>query len=56
MWHKFLARLSEPSSWAAIAAGLGAIGLNIPSPLWQGVTYVGCGVAIILGIVIPEGD
>lgn len=49
-----IARLKEPSSWAAIAAGLAAFGFNIPSGLWQAVVGIGTGVAVFAGVLLGE--
>ncbi len=50
----FAARLKEPSTWAAMAAGLAALGVNIPPGIWQGVVGVGTGIAMLAGILIAE--
>lgn len=49
-----LDRLDEPSSWAAIAAGLAGAGINIDSGLWQGIVWTGMGIATIVGFVLKE--
>jgi hypothetical protein len=48
-----IARLSEPSSWASAAGGVGAVGVALAAgqPLWLAI--VG-GIAAVFGIVLPE--
>lgn len=52
--NAFVARLAEGSSWAAIAAALVALGVNLDPGLWKSVTLAGTGVAALLGYIIPE--
>ncbi len=49
-----LDRLREPSSWAAIAAGLAAFGFSIPSAIWQSIVGIGTGVAVLAGVLLRE--
>lgn len=50
-----LARFTEPSSWAGIAALL-ASALNVPvdSPYIKGATLIGAGIAGVLAFVLKE--
>lgn len=50
----FLKRLTEPSTWAAIAAALAALGLNLDPGFWATIAQAGAGVAGLLGFVVPE--
>lgn len=50
-----ISRLKEPSSWAAITAGLGTMGLAMPPGLAQSVAYIGMGVAGLAAFFMPEG-
>ena len=47
-------RFKEPSSWAALAAGLTGLGLTLPPGLVSGISYVGAGIACLLGFFMPE--
>ena len=47
-------RLTEPSSWAAIAAVLVLFGVNVPDPLWQSIVMAGSGLAGIGGFFLKE--
>jgi len=49
-----LARLREPSTWAAIASAGAALGLSVPGPTWQIVVASGTGLAALLGFLLPE--
>lgn len=49
-----LARLKEPSSWAAIFAALAAVGLNLDPGLVQNITAAGAGLAGLLAFFLPE--
>jgi len=49
-----IARLKEPSTWAAIFAALAATGLNLDSGLVQNITAAGAGVAGLLAFFLPE--
>ena len=47
-------RLTEPSSWAAIAAVLAVVGFNVPDAIWQQIVMAGTGVAGLLGLLLKE--
>jgi len=47
-------RLKEPSTYAAIAAALVALGLNIDDSIIQGVTQAGTGVSALVAIILKE--
>lgn len=49
-----LDRFDEPSSWAAIAALLTGLGVNMPEALWQSIVFVGAGLAGLAGFFIKE--
>lgn len=49
-----IARLKEPSTWAAIAGALAALGINIPSGTWQAITGVVAVLAGVAGAVMAE--
>jgi len=49
-----LQRLREPSSYAAIAAVLAMIGVNIDEGLWRDVVMAATGLAGILGVTLRE--
>lgn len=49
-----IARLKEPSTWAAIAAALAALGINIPDGTWQAITGVVAVLAGVAGAVMAE--
>jgi len=51
-----VARLKEPSSWAAIFAALAALGINLDPGLMQNITGAGAGVSGLLAFFIPEGS
>lgn len=48
------ARLREPSSWAAIAAAMAAIGISVPAEVWQPIVHTGAGVAALAGFFLKE--
>lgn len=48
-------RLKEPSTWAALAAGLGTLGVSIPPGVWQDVVFAGVGLSTVLGVGFREG-
>ena len=47
-------RFKEPSSWAGIAAALGAAGLHIDPGLWQYLVYIGMGASGVVAFFLPE--
>ena len=49
-----IARLKEPSTWAAIAGALAALGINVPSGTWQAITGVGAVLAGVAGAAMAE--
>ncbi|MGH6954160.1 MAG: hypothetical protein ACREGL_08265 [Alphaproteobacteria bacterium] len=49
-----LQRLREPSSYAAIAAVLAMIGVNIDEGLWRDAVMAATGLAGILGVMLRE--
>jgi hypothetical protein len=55
-WSKtmFFDRLKEPSTWASLAATLGALGFAVPEGLMQYITFAGMGLAGVLGFFMPE--
>ncbi len=49
-----LNRFKEPSTYAAIAAALIAVGLNVDDTVLQGVTQAGTGLAALAAILLKE--
>ena len=49
-----IARLKEPSTWAAIAGALAALGINIPDSTWQAITGFVAALAAVAGVVMAE--
>lgn len=49
-----IARLKEPSSWAAIFAALAAVGFSLDPGLVQNITAAGAGVSGLLAFFLPE--
>ena len=47
-------RLKEPSTWAGIAAGLAALGVNLDPGLVKYVTMIGMGLGGVLAFLLPE--
>ena len=47
-------RLAEPSTWVAIGAAAAAVGVHVPTTLGKGIMYVGMGVGLVLGVLLPE--
>ncbi|MGC9271910.1 hypothetical protein [Acidiphilium sp.] len=54
-WLSVLDRLSEPSSYAGIAAILGVAGVTVPMPVLHDVMLAGSVIAGLAAIVIKEG-
>lgn len=48
------ARFREPSSWAAIAAAMAALGVTVPVEIWQPVVHTGSGLAALAGVLLKE--
>jgi hypothetical protein len=53
---KLIDRFKEPSSWAAIGAGVATIGVNLPPGMVQAVSYVGAAGCILAGVFLKEGS
>lgn len=51
---KLLDRFKEPSSWSAIAAGLGSLGVMLPPGIVQVISLVGAGLCVLAGILLKE--
>jgi hypothetical protein len=49
-----VARLQEPSSWAAIATILAGMGEVIPSDLWKHISMAGMGIAGAIAFFMKE--
>lgn len=49
-----LNRLKEPSSWAALAAILAGVGLNIEGDLLQHITNIGVALAGLVGFLLAD--
>lgn len=49
-----IARLSEPSTWASIAAMLAAFGIPIADDIWKYVVGAGIGLAGLIGVALKE--
>lgn len=49
------ARLSEATTYAALAAVLAGAGVKIPPGVWQDVTFAGMAAAALAAVVIKEG-
>lgn len=47
-------RFKEPSSWNSIAGGIAMLGITIPTPLIQSLSYIGAGAALLVGFFLPE--
>lgn len=54
MLAHIIARLKEPSSYAAIAAALAVFGVVLPESLAPLVTQAGVGIAALLAFFLPE--
>ena len=52
---KLIDRFKEPSSWAGLAAGLGALGVSVPAGIVQGASLVGAGICVLLSVILKEG-
>jgi hypothetical protein len=52
---KLIDRFKEPSSWAALAAGLAGIGITVPSQWVQVIAGIGSAACVLLGILFKEG-
>jgi hypothetical protein len=50
-----IARFREPSTYAAFAALLAAVGLHLDPGVMQNITLIGTGIAGMLGIVLRDG-
>ena len=48
------ARLSEPSTWAAIAAVLVGVGIHLDPGSWQTISQVGVALAGAAGVLLAE--
>jgi hypothetical protein len=51
---KLVDRFKEPSSWASLAAGLGMLGVSLPSSVVQGASLIGAGACMLLGFFLKE--
>lgn len=49
-----LGRLREPSTWAGIAALLGAIRINIDPGLWSDISTAGMAVAGLIAALVAD--
>lgn len=49
-----VARLQEPSSWAAIATVLAGMGEVVPSGLWKQISMAGMGIAGVIAFLVKE--
>ncbi|HVC54961.1 MAG TPA: hypothetical protein VND95_03345 [Stellaceae bacterium] len=47
-------RFKEPSSWAALAAALGTLGIAVPGQFVQVISLFGAGLCSALGILLRE--
>jgi hypothetical protein len=47
-------RLKEPSSWAAIASAMLALGISVDPGLWQHLALAGTGVSGLLAFFMGE--
>lgn len=52
--NTIIARLKEPSTWAAIAGALAALGINVPTGTWQAITGFVAALAAVAGVVMAE--
>lgn len=50
----FLTRLREPSTYAGLAALVGAFGITVPLPWVQAASALGTGIAAVLAVALPE--
>ena len=46
-------RLSEPSSWAALAAAGAVLGLELDPGLWDKIVMAGAGLSALAGVLDP---
>ena len=51
---KILARLKEPSSYAAVAAVLAMVGVNVDADLWKYVVGLATAIAGLAGFFLNE--
>lgn len=51
---KFVNRFKEPSSWTALGGAASMIGVTIPPGILQGVSFIGAGIAFLLGFFLQE--
>ena len=54
MVHYILARLKEPSTWAAIATVAVGLGITIEADLLQAICTAGAAVAAVVAILVKE--
>ena len=47
-------RLKEPSSWAAIASAMVALGISVDPGMWQQLALAGTGVSGLLAFFLKE--
>jgi hypothetical protein len=52
--NALIKRLKEPSSWAALAAGLVVLGVNLDPGLLSKITTAGTGLAALAAFLMPE--
>ncbi len=52
--RSFVARLKEPSSWAAVAAALAALGVSVDPGLWQQIAAAGTGCSGLAAFFLKE--
>lgn len=50
-----IARLKEPSTYAAFFTALAALGLSLDPGIIQAITAAGAGVAGLAAVLLPEG-
>jgi len=49
-----IARLKEPSTWAALAAMFVALHITVEPGLWQSLANLGIAASVVLGYFMPE--
>lgn len=52
---RFIDRFKEPSSWAAFAVPLAALGVSMPAGIVPAISMIGAGICVLLGVLLKEG-
>jgi hypothetical protein len=54
MNENWIARLREPSTYAALAAGLSTVGVTLSPGALQNLTLAGTALSVLLGVLLRE--